>query len=585
MQPRAYQLEAVEAVDSALRVENARPCIVLPTGAGKSPVIAWTIQRFAKEYPPLRTLVLAHVQELVQQNADKMRIVWPEARIGIYSAGLGSRDMNYRTTFASIQSIWKRACDFDPFDLIIIDEAHLIPLKNNGMYRKFLADAKLVNPHVCIVGFTATAYRLDGGIICGPEFILSHVAYEANVKDLIEQGYLCRLRSKAGDASANVANVHTQKGEFVTSELMGVVTPLVQKAVGEAVSMLVDRKSVLFFGVTVEHANQISLALSAHGFYAPVIHAGTPAGERASLIQRFTAGELRGLCNVNVLTTGFDAQRVDAIVMLRPTQSPGLYYQMVGRGLRTHESKSDVLVLDFAGNIARHGPIDCVKGHKPGTQRCLECKEIFSKAATECPACGWYLKVACPNCETLVRFGTAQCTECKFWIIGKDCRGEDCGVRNPMTATICINCHRPFPRLERDVEHDTKASAKPILSSDKPWEVPVKKVLIEVHEKPGKPPSLKVTYRGDLESHREWICLEHTGSIQYRARKWWERRFGAPVPTTIAEATGGLFGLRELEKRLTEITEFVRVRQSGKYTEVIDWGLKNGVENYRAFTN
>ncbi len=138
-----------------------------------------------------RVLILAHVKELLQQTADKLSTVCPEVSFGIYSAGLKRRDTNNPVIVAGIQSVYRRACELDAFDLILVDEAHLIPLEGDGMYRQFLADARKVNPHLRVIGFTATPYRLKSGSICTHDGFLNHICYEVGVRELIRDGYLC----------------------------------------------------------------------------------------------------------------------------------------------------------------------------------------------------------------------------------------------------------------------------------------------------------------------------------------------------------------------------------------------------------
>ena len=197
MQLRPYQQAAVDAVYEHLRSKETNPCVVLPTGTGKSLVLA-QIAKDAVEKWNGRVLILAHVKELLEQNAYKIRKLCPELKIGIYSAGLKSRDTAEQVIVAGIQSVYNKACELDAFDLVIVDEAHLISSEGDGMYRTFLADMKVINPHVRVIGLTATPFRLKGGLICKPENILNEICYEAGLKEMIQQGYLSPLISRAG---------------------------------------------------------------------------------------------------------------------------------------------------------------------------------------------------------------------------------------------------------------------------------------------------------------------------------------------------------------------------------------------------
>jgi DNA repair protein RadD len=155
MQLRPYQQEAIEAVYRHLRERDDNPVVVIPTAGGKTPILA-TMCKDAVTRWNGRVLILAHVKELLEQAADKLRAVCPEVRFGVYSAGLNRRDTEHAVIVAGIQSVYRRACELDAFDLIIVDEAHLIPTSGDGMYRQFLADAKGVRPTVRVIGLTAT---------------------------------------------------------------------------------------------------------------------------------------------------------------------------------------------------------------------------------------------------------------------------------------------------------------------------------------------------------------------------------------------------------------------------------------------
>ena len=184
---RPYQEAAVNAVYEHLGSKDTNPCVVLPTGTGKSLVLAQIAKDTALNWQG-RVLILAHVKELLEQNADKIQRLCEEIPVGIYSAGLKSRQTKEPVIVAGIQSVYNKACDLDAFDLIMIDECHLIAPDGDGMYRTFLKDMKVINPRVRLVGMTATPFRLKGGLICKPENLLNEICYEAGLKEMIQQG-------------------------------------------------------------------------------------------------------------------------------------------------------------------------------------------------------------------------------------------------------------------------------------------------------------------------------------------------------------------------------------------------------------
>lgn len=344
---RPYQREAVAAVYKYLAEHDDNPCVVTPTASGKSVMIAQIATDAVKLWSG-RVLVLAHVKELLEQNAGKIRALCDGIDVGVYSAGLHSRDTGAPVIVAGIQSVYNKSEILGKFDLIIVDEAHLIQPDGEGMYRTFLSAMKEINPLLRVIGFTATPFRMKGGLICKPENILNKICYEVGIKEMIAQGYLSPLISRAGSANADLSKLHVRGGEFIADEVEKAMDSerLTLFACGEIIELTKDRKSVLIFASSVKHCRHIAETIKEKsGMECAIVTGDTPADERAEIIARFRGeavtdmfGEskppLKFLCNVNVLTTGFDAPNTDCIVLLRPTNSAGLLIQMVGRGFR-----------------------------------------------------------------------------------------------------------------------------------------------------------------------------------------------------------------------------------------------------------
>ncbi|RMF86086.1 MAG: DEAD/DEAH box helicase, partial [Planctomycetota bacterium] len=295
MQLRPYQQQAVDAVYEHLRRHDDNPVVVIPTAGGKTPVLA-TICRDAVELWNGRVLVVSHVKELLAQAVDKLRRVAPDLDVGVYSAGLKRRDTGHRVIVAGIQSIYRRACELDAFDLVIVDEAHLIPTDGDGMYRQFLADARVLNPEVRVIGLTATPFRLDSGTICSPDHFLNAVCYEIGVKELIRDGYLCPLITKAGKTKADTSGLHVRGGEFIADEVESLMDQdaLVEAACAELVERTKDRRACLIFASSVRHGRHIAEVLSrSHDIECGFVCGETPATERDELLTRFR-GEANG---------------------------------------------------------------------------------------------------------------------------------------------------------------------------------------------------------------------------------------------------------------------------------------------------
>lgn len=337
MIPRPYQLAGIEAIDRALHDTDLNPCLVYPTGSGKSPIIAWIIEKYAATYPALRVCIIAHVKELVQQNHAKLMAIAPQLDHGVFCAGLARKEKN-AILYASIQSIYRKAHAFEAFDLIIIDEVHHVPLHGEGMYRKFIDDATEINPDLRVLGVTATDYRLDGGTIIGKDNIMQMIAYKADVKELINDGYLCKITSKHGKATPDTSKLHFLGGDFNQKEIDELLedTEKVSLAVEESLRLAEGRKRVLWFCSSIKHAYMVVDELRASREDSRMIYSGMKVSDREEAFAYFGAGYIRHLVNINIASEGYDNPLIDCIVQLRPTASAGLYVQQIGRGLRIH---------------------------------------------------------------------------------------------------------------------------------------------------------------------------------------------------------------------------------------------------------
>ena len=514
---RPYQNAAISSIYGYFQTNTGNPLVVIPTAGGKSLVMAAFIEGVLKAWPDQRILIVTHVRELIAQNHAEMIGLWPEAPAGIYSAGLGKREAQARILFAGIQSIHRRAREIGHTDLVLIDEAHLIPGKSSTMYRRFLDALSAINPALKVIGLTATPFRLDSGMLHeGKNALFTDIAYEAPVRDLIDQGFLSPLVSKLPATRLDVSKVGTRAGDFIARDLAAAVDQeaTTRAAVTEIIDYGKDRKSWLAFCSGVDHARHVAEEFGRQGITCQTIFGDTPKDERDAIIAAFKRGEIRALASMGVLTTGFNAPAVDLIALLRPTQSAGLYVQMVGRGTRLAPGKENCLVLDFAGNVRRHGPIDLVRPKRPG-----------ENGGGEAPT-----KV-CPMCESIVA----------------------------LSATECPDCGYEFPA--REVKIAPTAATLPVLSPKTPQWLQVSGVSYSRHEKRGGRPSLKVTYSCGLATYSEWVCLEHQGYARQKATDWWRKRApGLPVPLSVNEAIAQA-------NRLTRPSE-ISVRPSGRYFEI-----------------
>lgn len=518
---RDYQRQAIDALYDYFSGTDGNPLVVMPTGTGKSVVIAAFLREAIEGWSDTRVLVVTHVKELIQQNFAALIRMWPTAPAGIYSAGLNKRDIDAQILFAGIQSIHKRAYAVQRCDLVLIDEAHLLTKADRGMYRSFLKALKEINPYIKIIGFTATPYRMDSGLLHeGEGCLFTDIAYDVPILKMIEQGYLAPVTSKRTTTQLDVSGVGTRGGEFIPGQLEAAVdTASINEAVvDEIVAKGSDRGSWLIFCSGVKHAEHIRDVIRDRGISCETVLGDTPSAMRDRYLTAFKNSTLRALTNANVLTTGFDAPGTDLIALLRPTKSTGLYVQMLGRGTRLANGKDDCLVLDFAGNVARHGPLDLIDGRRK------EKRDADGEAPTK----------VCPECQTICHAAVRTCPDCGYEF--------------------------PAPKIALD----TKAAEKPLLSTQMlPEWVEVTRATYARHPgREGKPDSMRVDYWCGLARHSEWVCFEHAGYPRQKACAWWlKRRPEVDVPNTVEEAL--------LSVLLMPSPLQIQVKQVGKYTEIV----------------
>ncbi|EJC6861859.1 DEAD/DEAH box helicase [Vibrio parahaemolyticus] len=447
---RPYQADSVKAVIHYFRKHSTPAVIVLPTGAGKSLVIA-ELARLAKG----RVLVLAHVKELVEQNHAKYEGYGLKG--AIFSAGLGRKETDQQVVFASVQSVVRNLDSFkNQFSLLVIDECHRVPDDKNSSYQKVITHLRELNPGIKVLGLTATPYRLGMGWIyqyhtrgqvrTEESRFFRDCIFELPIRYLLDENFLTPARMMdAPVLSYDFSQLKpANTGRYKEAE-MDMVIDKAKRATPQIVEQIIqyarERKGVMIFAATVRHAQEIH-GLLPEGETAIVI-GDTPTPERDAIIQAFKNREIKYLVNVSVLTTGFDAPHVDLIAILRPTESVSLYQQIVGRGLRLSKGKNECLVLDYAGNSYDLYQPE-VGDPKPDST-----SEIIT---IPCPACGFnnnFWGKLDSNGFLLEHFGrrcqgyfededTGEREHCGYRFRAKYC-GE-CGADNDIAARICHEC-------------------------------------------------------------------------------------------------------------------------------------------------
>lgn len=399
---RPYQHATLHAVEEWYGEHDGNACVVLPTGAGKSVIIAHFCKEQLHAHPHIRIVILTHVRELVQQNANQLRDAWPNAPLGVYAAGLNRRELYERITVASIQSIYDKTQFMASVDVLIIDECHLIPPSSGGMYRTTIDALREKNPRMVVLGFTATPFRMGQGLLTEGKDAMFDALIEPHgttIPELIAAGFLAPLFSKATALKLDVSDVHKRGGEYVEAELQAAVDKdLNNEGVAREIVTIAElhsARAMLVFCAGVAHAEHMAEQITQHGIPAECVTGKTPKAQRDDILTRLRRGELRCVTNAMVLTVGFDYPDIDLIALVRPTLSKSLYHQMVGRGLRPKSHAERCIVLDFAGCVARHGPVTELditaprkgSGEAP-TKECPACTAIIFTGYRTCPHCG-----------------------------------------------------------------------------------------------------------------------------------------------------------------------------------------------------
>jgi DNA repair protein RadD len=499
LKARPYQLEAVQSLWDYFAQKAGNPVIAMPTGTGKSVVIASFLESIFRQFPNQKVLVLTHVKELIKQNYDKLKALWPHAPAGIYSSGLGYKDIFDPIIFAGIASIAKHAALFGLVHLVIIDEAHLVSPKEETMYQILLAQLRAVNPHLKVIGLTATPWRLGQGKIT-EDGIFTDVCFDITsmgaFNRLIKEGYLAPLIPRHTDFILDISGVHKLGGEFKENELQHAIDKdaITHKALTETIQHGTDRKHWLIFASGVDHSENIAHMLSEMGVECRAVHSKMTSKKRDENIAEWLNGEFTAMTNNGILTTGVDFPALDMIVMLRPTASTVLWVQMLGRGTRPFEGKDNCLVLDFAGNTARLGPINDPVIPRPKGQGTGEAPIRI------CDVCNMYNHAS-------ARF---------------------CGGEPFKTAEGCGHAFTFQTKLK------AVASTNELIKDDLPIVkvFNIDSVTYAAHTKAGKPPSMRVSYYCGMQKFTEYVHFELEGWGQRKARVWWTQRTNQMLPVS-----------------------------------------------------
>lgn len=508
---RVHQKGATQATVDYLRKHKGKknPIVALPTGAGKSYCIADFVKWAYRNHK--KVLITSHVKEILDQNVKSIK--------DYCGVEVGSREDIKQITAVSIQSAFRMPSLFMDFDYVVVDECHRVSYDETSMYRRLFNAIK--KP---VIGYTATYFRLGTGYIYGasPDHLFDDVVHDWTQKDkfveLVKLGYLCPLIAKSPGYRMDTSKIKMTGGDFNLKDLSdNFDRESVTDAILEEVMVRGEgRKQWLFFAIDMKHADHIAEWLNRRGKKTIVVHSKMEeyGFDRDKVIADIKGFKYDAVVNVDILTTGFDHPAIDLIAGIRPTESPVLHVQMDGRGSRTFPGKSDCLILDFAGNHERLGPINDplikVKGK--------------GKEGGEPPM------KACPKCDTFVLAQSRKCPECGYI----------------------------FPR-----QHGLTPSAynAAIIDSGEPVWVIVDDITYERRAEFARPAALLVTYHCGDRKIRELICLEHKGFARDKARHWVTYRGGEPTDT-VAEIMPHVGSLKKASR--------IRVQRVGKYFNITE---------------
>lgn len=503
---REYQIDGLTALwDYYSKGGKGNVLLAWPTGTGKSICPAIFIKEALRLWPDQRFMLLTHSSELVKQDSEALLEVWANAPLGIYCAGLKKKDVVSPIIYGTIQSAHKLgAINFGHRDILWVDEAHLISDEDTSMYLSFIADLKKINPKLKVIGLSATPFRAGMGLLTEGKLwdeVVHDITSMENFNKLVSDGYICPIIPKKTQVELDVSNVSIQKGEFVTSQLQHEIdkAEITWKALQETVYYGKGRRSWLIFATGISHAEHIAEMLQKLGIDCAAVHSKKSAEYNKEAIEAFKKYELRAIVNYGKLTTGFNHPGIDLISMLRPTLSVGLWVQMLGRATRPAPGKANALVLDFARNTPRLGPINCPilprkKGDKEGT-------------------------VPIKICDT-------------------------CGVYNHIKAVRCDSCGAPFEFKVKIVE---RAGTEELIRTTVPEALQIETfdvtyVTYAKKQKAGKN-YIVATYFCGMQSFKEGVFPENIKARKFFAN-WWRQRHTSELPDTTDQCIEHISQLR-----------------------------------------
>lgn len=400
MKLRPYQEECLTAIWEEIKKE-ACALVVASTGSGKTVVfvrfIDYCFKVMGKVKPdePFRSMILVHKIDLVTQAEDKFNQFASHLNTGLYCGSLKQKNLDADITIGSIDSIKKEV----PFiNLLIVDEYHRF--YNRRAYYDYREKLLERNPKLKTVYFTATPYGKTGYLFGEIDSEIKEPCFQIGMEELIDQGHLVKPIFKEGKSKFNTDLLKETNGDFTdraVRELIKESHDKLEVQVEDAISRLKERKKAIWCCTSIEHAEDIEEELLRRGEKVVCVHSKKRLERQDELVRAFESGPIKHMISVTKLSEGTDIPPIDAVVCMRPTRSPILYVQMIGRGLRPFEGKTDCLFLDYGGVVEALGhpskPYIREKSKrrdaKPKALMCPSCMELNFAPIDICKSCNY----------------------------------------------------------------------------------------------------------------------------------------------------------------------------------------------------
>jgi superfamily II DNA or RNA helicase len=394
IKPRDYQHKAIQDIRTSYIAGNKSPLLVLPTGGGKTIVFSYIAATTAARSK--KVLILVHRVELLRQTSDKLN--WAGVRHGLVNPQY-TQDLTATVQVASVQTLVRRLAHFKRFfvpDLIIIDEAHHATA---GTWRKIVEEF----PTSRVLGVTATPVRGDGkGLGVESGGIFDDMVIGTQVQELIDMGFLVKPIIYAPADKLDLTGVRTKMGDYDKHEIeIRVDKPSITGNAVQHYRNLCNGVPAVAFCVSIKHAEHVAAEFRANGYRAYAVDGGMEDDVRKKILNGLGNGTVDVVASCDLISEGTDIPAIGCAILLRPTQSTGLYIQQVGRALRPCEGKEYAIILDHVGNVITHGlPEEFREWSLDGEERSKKKSAAPKCLVKQCPSCYMMHKPApsCPSC-------------------------------------------------------------------------------------------------------------------------------------------------------------------------------------------